>query len=100
MNLSVFECKQCGTTLFPARYFCPACGSDQWRERVVERGTVAESTVVRHRVGALGGHDVHLASVATSAGPVVIARLEWAMQSGDTVSLVVDEAGCILAHEV
>jgi hypothetical protein len=50
------------------------------RECAVEHGSVAESTVVRHRVGAQGGGDVHLASVTTSAGPIVIARLAAGMQ--------------------
>ncbi|WP_321927437.1 zinc ribbon domain-containing protein [Paraburkholderia guartelaensis] len=95
MTLKVFQCTQCGHTLFPARYFCPSCGGGQWRGCVVERGTVAESTVVRHRVGAHVDGDVHLASVVTSAGPIVIARLTHVMRSGDAVSLDVDDAGCV-----
>jgi uncharacterized OB-fold protein len=100
MTLRVFQCTQCGVTLFPARYFCPACGGGQWRECAVEHGTLAESTVVRHRVGAPGDGDVHLASVVTSAGPVVIVRLEQAMQFGDTVSLDVDEAGRVTGRTI
>ncbi|REE07344.1 hypothetical protein B0G71_7837 [Paraburkholderia sp. BL27I4N3] len=100
MTLKVFRCAQCETTLFPARYFCPACGGGEWSECAVERGSVAESTVVRHRVGAQGGGDVHLASVVTSAGPIVIARLEAAMQSGESVSLDVDDAGRIVGRAV
>ena len=100
MTLKVFQCAQCGHTLFPARYFCPACGGGQWRECAVERGTVAESTVVRHRVGAHGEGDVHLASVATSAGPIVIARLDGAMRSGDAVSLDVDDGGRVTGRAV
>lgn len=100
MTFHVFQCRQCATTLFPARYFCPACGGAQWDECVVERGFVAESTVVRRRIGAEGGHDVHLASVVTSAGPVVIARLDQAMLSGAAVRLDIDDAGGIHAHGV
>jgi uncharacterized OB-fold protein len=100
MTLKAFQCRQCSTTLFPARYFCPACGCAEWGERVVERGTVAESTVVRHRIGAQGGSDVHLASVVTSAGPIVIARLDHAMQAGDEVRLEIDDAHCVIAHEI
>lgn len=100
MILTVFQCKQCDATLFPARYFCPACGGAEWKERVVERGTVNESTVVRHRVGAQEGGDVHLASVATSAGPIVIARLDWTAQAGDDVSLSIDDANRILAQRI
>jgi hypothetical protein len=66
----------------------------------VERGRVAESTVVRYRVGAQDGGDVHLASVMTSAGPIIIARLEDAMQPGDPVSLDVDDAGRIVGRPI
>ena len=100
MTLKVFQCTQCGHTLFPARYFCPACGAGQWRECAVERGIVAESTVVRHRVGAHGEGGVHLASVVTSAGPIVIARLEHALRSGDAVSLDVDAAGRVTCRAI
>ncbi|MFM0348493.1 zinc ribbon domain-containing protein [Paraburkholderia sp. RL17-347-BIC-D] len=100
MTLKVSQCTQCGMTLFPARYFCPACGGGQWRECAVEHGSVAESTVVRHRVGAQGGGNVHLASVATSAGPIVIARLAAGMQPGDSVSLDVDDSGRIVGRAV
>ena len=100
MTLKVFQCIQCGATLFLARYFCPACGCGEWSECAVERGRVAESTVVRHRVGAQDGGDVHLASVVTSAGPIVIARLEDAMQPGDPVSLDVDDAGRIVGRAI
>jgi uncharacterized protein len=97
MTFHVYQCRQCGTTLFPARYFCAACGGGQWDEREATGGRVAEATVVRHRVGAEGGHDVHLASVVTSAGPIVIVRLDEALQAGHAVRLDVDEAGRILA---
>ncbi|HEX7911877.1 MAG TPA: zinc ribbon domain-containing protein [Paraburkholderia sp.] len=98
MTLKVFQCAQCGLALFPARYFCPACGGGQWRDCVVEHGTVAESTVVRHRVGTHGDGDMRLASVVTSAGPIVIARLEDALRSGDAVSLDVDDTGRVIGR--
>jgi uncharacterized OB-fold protein len=98
MTLKEFRCKQCGAMLFPARYFCFACGGAEWDEHVVERGTVGEATVVRHRISAQQGGDVDLASVATSAGPIVIARLDRAMQAGDEVYLELDEANRILAY--
>jgi uncharacterized protein len=100
MKLSVFQCTQCDAALFPARYFCPACGGAQWRECAVARGTVTESTVVRHRVGAQEGSDVYLASVATSAGPVVIARLDQRVQAGEDVALDMDDANRILARPI
>ena len=75
-----------------------ACGGADWDEHGVERGTIAETTVVRHRAGAQQGADVYLASVATCVGPVVIARLDQAMSAGAAVRLEIDDANRILAH--
>ncbi|MFM0547021.1 OB-fold domain-containing protein [Paraburkholderia strydomiana] len=97
MTLKVFQCKQCGATVFPARYLCFECGGGDWRERVAERGTVSEWTTVRRRVGAQDGEDVLLASVNTDAGPTVIARLDRVVRVGDEVSLAIDEQNCVLA---
>lgn len=97
MTLKVFQCKQCGSTVFPARYVCFECGGAEWRERVAERGTIDELTTVRRRVGAQDGSDVLLASVTTDAGPIVIARLERAVRAGDAVSLAIDEQNRVLA---
>jgi uncharacterized OB-fold protein len=98
MKLIVFHCRQCGTVLFPARYFCPHCGVADWEEQVAELGTIEDLTVVRHRVDAQRGEEVHLATVRTMAGPVVIARLDGAMHAGDTVWLELDHAMRILGH--
>lgn len=98
MKLEVFRCAACGTTLFPARYLCPACGGAQWTKPVVSSGTVLAATTVSHRVGAREPGAVHLASVQTDAGPVVIARFEAAARKGETVLLEVDEESCILAR--
>ena len=96
-----FQCKEGGATLFPARYFCPACGGAEWGTRTVECGRIAESTVVRHRIGAQAGDDVHLASVLTSVGPIVIARgsiTPW-RKPVVTVRLEIGDSHCVLAHE-
>lgn len=100
MKLEVFQCTQCGSTVFPARYFCFECGGADWRERVVEHGRVGELTTVRRRVGPQDGGDVLLASVTTDAGPTVIARLECAVRTGDCVRLAVDEQNGVLALPV
>ncbi len=98
MKLTVFHCRQCGTVHFPARYRCPHCGAADWEEQVTEAGTIEEITVVRHRLGAQPGEEVHLATVRTTAGPVVIARLDGAMHAGDAVSLELDDAMRVLAR--
>ncbi|WP_028217576.1 Zn-ribbon domain-containing OB-fold protein [Paraburkholderia oxyphila] len=97
-KLEVLRCADCGTTLFPARYLCPVCGGAQWTQQAVAHGTVLAATVVSHRVGASEPGAVHLASVRTDAGPVVIARLDVAARKGETVSLEVDEESRILAR--
>lgn len=98
MKLEIFRCAACGATLFPARYLCPACGGAQWTKQAVSCGTVLAATTVSHRVGATGAGAVHLASVQTDAGPVVIARLEAAAHKGESVCLEVDEESRILAR--
>lgn len=98
MKLEVWRCAACGTTLFPARYLCPACGGAHWTKQAVSRGTVLAATTVSHRVGASEAGAVHLASVLTDAGPVVIARLDVAAGKGERVCLEVDEESRILAR--
>ncbi|HKT95587.1 MAG TPA: zinc ribbon domain-containing protein [Paraburkholderia sp.] len=98
MKLDVFRCAACGVMLFPARYLCPACGGAQWTTQAVSHGTVLAVTTVSHRVGATGASAVHLASVQTDAGPVVIARLEAVARKGESVSLEIDEESRILAR--
>ena len=100
MTLKVFQCKECGATVFPARYLCSECGARDWRERVAERGTVSELTTVRRRVGAQRGGDVLLASVRTDAGPIVIARLDPAVRAGDEVRLAIDAENRVLASRI
>lgn len=97
-TLEVFRCTACGTTLFPARYFCPACGGAQFAALAATRGTVIAATAVLHRVGAQAGGDLHLASVATEEGPIVVARLDQAAVAGATVALDVDTDNRIQAR--
>jgi uncharacterized protein len=97
-TLTIFRCRACGEALFPARYRCPHCGAADWNDEAAPAGVVEESTVVRHRVGAQGGGDVHLASVRTEAGAVVIARLDAPARAGERVRLTIDEAMRVLAR--
>ncbi|MGF6995465.1 Zn-ribbon domain-containing OB-fold protein [Paraburkholderia sp. GAS32] len=98
MSIKVFRCTHCGTTLFPARYLCPSCGGAEWSALDAEGGTVTAATAVRRRVGADNGGDIHLASVATDAGPIVIARLDSPVETGDAVSLALDAQHRIVAR--
>ena len=80
--LAIERCKACGEAVFPTRYRCPRCGAAHWTSEPAGGGAVEESTVVRHRVGAQGTGDVHLASV----------RSDTALSKGEAVVLVIDEA--------
>ena len=100
MNLDITQCAQCGLKLFPARYFCPACGGNAWTRCVAGSGTVMESTVVRHRAGEQEAHAVHLATVRTSEGPVVIACLDAPVPDGTSVRLEIDGAHRIVARSL
>lgn len=97
MVLTVFECKACGGTLFPRRYFCPACGAREWREREAGAGAVEHSTVVRHRAGAAQQGDRYVSTVATDAGPRVISVSNAPLASGCRVRLAVTMDGAIEA---
>ncbi|TDY15809.1 hypothetical protein B0G81_8910 [Paraburkholderia sp. BL6665CI2N2] len=98
MSIKVFRCTQCGATLFPARYLCPSCGGAEWSALDAESGTVTAATVVRYRVGADSSGGVPLASVATQAGPIVVARLDSPAEIGDTVNLALDAQHRIVAR--
>ena len=108
MTLQVYCCTGCGQTLFPARFLCPDCGGESWTTVQCANGRIAEGTVVRLRVGvqaqagAIGA--VHLVSVETDRGPVVIAMIdadEWperVASIGAPVRLLMDDAQRIHAH--
>ncbi|QGZ61016.1 Zn-ribbon domain-containing OB-fold protein [Paraburkholderia acidisoli] len=96
--LTIFRCRACGEALFPARYRCP-CGEAEFTEEDASTGALEEATVVRHRVGAARETgDVHLASVRTAAGVVVIARLDEALAAGSAVTLSIDDQQRIRAR--
>jgi uncharacterized protein len=97
--LTIFRCRACGEALFPARYRCPHCGADDWVNEPAPLGTIEECTVVRHRVGAHGAGDVHLASVRTAAGAVVVARLDGPAREGEAVALTIDDDRRVLARQ-
>ncbi len=67
MSFHVFVCEACGRAVFPRRLLCPQCGGRGWREEPVEGG-VLEALADRG--------EVRLGAVRTTAGPLVIARVE------------------------
>ena len=92
MGPSVFRCVQCDHRVFPARFLCPKCHGDGFEAEVCASGVVTELTR-----SALSGEEAGvymLATVASDAGPVLIARvLDEAVQRGDRVALVLRDGG-------
>ncbi|WP_347556476.1 hypothetical protein [Robbsia sp. KACC 23696] len=110
MILQLTRCTHCDLCVFPARFLCPACGGATWRAQEGTQGRITEWTLVRARIGvdarADDGGPVHLASVETDAGPVVIARIDAAQWSdeqtidGARVALTIDETQRIHARRL
>jgi len=80
---SVSACVECSHALWPPRPVCPYCGGVAFEPRDATSGTIEEAT--RHAGAAL-------ASVRTSAGPIVIARLSAEASTGGAVELSWDAA--------
>lgn len=86
MSLELSVCVACSEAVFPPRLLCPGCGGSVFRRVEVERGTLLRSTQTR---------GVRIGEVGSELGPLVIARLEEALEDGAEVSLgEVDGAPC------
>lgn len=90
--LQVFRCARCAATWFPRRSLCARCGGDGFEAIDGSRGTLEQSTVLRHWVGAdstpEGGESArHLATVRSAAGPVLIVGLDGPLAAGCTVEV-------------
>lgn len=81
MSFPIPVCTACGRAAFPPRALCPSCGGPSWADAAAEAGRVEEVT---ERAG------VHIASVRTDLGPVVVARVTEATAPGDMVRLDAD----------
>ncbi|HRL21803.1 MAG TPA: zinc ribbon domain-containing protein [Alcaligenes sp.] len=94
MSPAVFRCLNCDHRVFPARHLCPRCHGAEFQTEPCHLGTVQELT---HSLqgNADGQPDVlQLATIASAAGPVLIARLHGDdIQRGDTVRLVMRDGG-------
>ncbi len=92
MRPSVFRCVQCDHRMFPARFLCPKCHGDEFLTEVCASGVVTELTRSASSGDEAGVY--MLATVASDAGPVLIARvLDGAVQRGDKVALVLRDGG-------
>jgi uncharacterized OB-fold protein len=74
----VSVCEACGAAAFPARALCSRCGEAAWRDEPAGAGTVEEVTRTR---------EATLASVRLDLGPVVIVRVDDAVEPGARLDL-------------
>jgi hypothetical protein len=88
-ELQIQCCRACGAHWFPERLRCPTCGGSL---ELVAAGaaTVEEDTTLRRQ------QDTRLGSVRLDVGPVVVARLDDTVTTGDRVRL--DSDGAIWAR--
>lgn len=96
-GITVHVCSACGHAVFPGRVLCPRCGSADWRDELVRRGTLLATTQTRKRVIVHRLLETRIAEVRTDAGPVVIARLLGEADPGTAVTLA-NRAGGIVAE--
>jgi uncharacterized OB-fold protein len=88
-ELQIQRCHACGAHWFPERLRCPTCGGGLEAVAAGAATVEAETTLRRQ-------HDTRLGSVRLDAGPVVIARLDDIVSTGDRVRL--DSNGAIWAR--
>lgn len=92
MSPSVFRCVRCDHRMFPARLLCSQCHGDEFEAEECSSGVVTELTRSASSGDEAGVYV--LATVASDAGPVLIARvLDEAVQRGDKVALVLRDGG-------
>jgi uncharacterized OB-fold protein len=96
--LAAGECAQCGHVAFPRLLLCPRCAGSEWRPRVLETGTVEQASAIWRMPGADPPVPVPIGSVRADAGPVVVARLEPAVGTGERVELG-DDGGAPVARK-
>ena len=96
MSVTVYACASCGLSCFPARQICHRCGGAEWTAFPVAGGRVEETTTVRHQADAAATGAVHLASVRTAGGVLIMARLDRAVERGGAVRLALAPDGAIL----
>jgi uncharacterized OB-fold protein len=70
IELEIQRCARCGTSAFPDRLWCPACGAGEFRHAAAGPGRVEEETALRR-----SAEPVRIGTVRLEAGPLIIARL-------------------------
>lgn len=91
VTISIDQCRTCEHAIFPSRYRCPSCGSNQWIQVEVASGEILDVTKVRRRIGrGANSNPIALAAVRTTLGVTVIARADPEAERGNVVELGYD----------
>ena len=86
-GVTVCTCESCGSTWFPARYWCPECGASELANREVDTGVVEEVTALRRSEDRPGAAPVRLGVVRLEGGERLVARLEPGVAAGGRARL-------------
>jgi uncharacterized OB-fold protein len=86
-GLAIQRCLGCGAGYFPARLLCPRCHGAAFGEARVDRGTVEETTTIRHVLSHSDWQPRCLASVRTCDGQLIVAGLQDPLPDGMPVDL-------------
>ncbi len=86
----VFVCSRCDYAAFPARLLCPRCGGEHWKRREVREGVVESRTRLHRAPGRDYRPPVAVALVRVPEGPLVVARLEGELATGERVALALE----------
>jgi hypothetical protein len=87
-GVTVCTCEACGSTWFPARFWCPQCGASNLASREVDIGVVEEVTALRPSSDRPGAAPVRLGVVRLEGGERLVAWLEPGVAAGERARLV------------
>ena len=93
-GLEASRCPACGWRGFPARLWCPVCGSDRVRSALVHGGVVEEVTTLRRAPGRRLPGEVRLGLVRLAGGGAAVCRLDGAT-AGERVRLATQDGAAV-----
>jgi len=92
-GVCIWQCKGCGTKVFPQRLLCPHCHGAAFDEERVHEGVVEELSVIRHMIGQESWQPRRIANVRTKDGPMMTVGLRDEAGEGAVVELFQEEGG-------
>ena len=90
-GVGIWQCKGCGTMVFPQRLLCPHCHGQEFDEARVHEGVVEEVAVIRHMIGQENWQPRRIANVRTRGGPSITVGLRDESGPGAVIELTQEE---------